>query len=70
MERWADLFHRILLVTDGDLKSKTAVDWHLKVKDIEYNVGLAKKLLHHSQHAKHQLNLYSHSYDTADFRVS
>ena len=24
------------------LTSKTAVNWHLKVKDIEYNVGLTK----------------------------
>ena len=24
------------------LKSKTAVNWHLKVEDIEYNVGLTK----------------------------
>ena len=30
------LFHRILPV----LTSKTAVNWHLKVKDIECNVGL------------------------------
>ena len=37
------------------LTSKTAVNWYLKVKDIEYNVGLTKDL-HHSQHAKNQLN--------------
>ena len=36
------LFHRILLATAGGLTSTTSVDWHLKVKDIEYNVGLTK----------------------------
>ena len=49
------LFHRILPATARGLTSKTAVNWHLKVKDIEYNVGLTKDL-HHSQHAKNQLN--------------
>ena len=37
------------------LTSTTAVEQHLKVKDIEYNDGL-KKLLHQSQHAENQLN--------------
>ena len=36
------LFHRILPATVRGLTSKTAVNWHLKVKDIEYNVGLTK----------------------------
>ena len=36
------LFHRILPATTMGLTSKTAVNWHLKVKDIEYNVGLTK----------------------------
>ena len=36
------LFHRILPATAMGLTSKTAVNWHLKVKDIEYNVGLTK----------------------------
>ena len=36
------LFHRILPATARGLASKTAVNWHLKVKDIEYNVGLTK----------------------------
>ena len=36
------LFHRILPATAMGLRSKTAVKWHLKVKDIEYNVGLTK----------------------------
>ena len=29
------LFHRILLATARGLASTTAVEWHLKVKDIE-----------------------------------
>ena len=29
---------------------------HLKVKDIEQDINLTKKLLHHYQHAKNQLN--------------
>ena len=36
------LFHRILPTTAMDLTSKTAVNWHLRVKDIEYNAGLTK----------------------------
>ena len=36
------LFHRILPTTAMGLTSKTAVNSHLKVKDIEYNVGLTK----------------------------
>ena len=36
------LFHRILPATARGLTSKTAVNWHLKVKDVEYNVGLTK----------------------------
>ena len=36
------LFHGILPATAWALASKTAVNWHLKVKDIEYNVGLSK----------------------------
>ena len=36
------LFHRILPATTGGLTSKTAVNWLLKVKDIEYNVCLTK----------------------------
>ena len=48
------LFHRILPAIAGGL---TAVNWHFNVNDIEYNVGLNQKLLHHSQHAKNKLNL-------------
>ena len=41
------LFHRILPTTAGRLTSasavnKTAVDWHLKVKHVEYNVVSTK----------------------------
>ena len=36
------LFHSILPATARGLTSKTAVNWHLKVKNIEYNVGLTK----------------------------
>ena len=48
------LFHRILPAIAGGL---TAVNWHFNVNDIEYNVGLNQKLLHHSQQAKNKLNL-------------
>ena len=36
------LFLGILPATTRGLASKTAINWHLKVKDIEYNVGLNK----------------------------
>ena len=36
------LFQRIIPATPMGLTSKTAVNWHLKVKDIEYNVDLTK----------------------------
>ena len=36
------LFHRTIPATAGSQTSAPAVDWHLKVKDIEYNVGLIK----------------------------
>ena len=36
------LFHRILPATVRGLTSKAAVNWYLKIKDIEYNVDLAK----------------------------
>ena len=36
------LFHRILPATAMGLTSKIAINWHLKVKDKEYNVGLTK----------------------------
>ena len=45
MPEWKDgqtLFHTILPATVGALRSTIAVDWHLKVKDIEYDVGLTK----------------------------
>ena len=34
------LFHGIRLATARGLASKAAINWHLKVKNIEYNVGL------------------------------
>ena len=36
------LFHGILPATARDLASKTAINWHLKVKDIKYDVGLTQ----------------------------
>ena len=36
------LFHRILPATARGLTSQTTVNWHLKFKDIEYNVGFTK----------------------------
>ena len=36
------LFHGILPTTARGLASKIAINWHLKVKDIEFNVGLIK----------------------------
>ena len=36
------LFQRILPATAGGLTGTSAVDWHLKVKDIEYDVGLTQ----------------------------
>ena len=43
--RWKDkktLFHKTLSATIEGPTSTTAVDWHLKVKDIEHNVSLTK----------------------------
>ena len=37
------LLHKILLATAQGSTSTTAVDWHLKVKDIEYDVSVTKK---------------------------
>ena len=36
------LFHRILPATTRGLPNTTAIDWHLKVKDVEYDAGLTK----------------------------
>ena len=36
------LFHGILPSTARGLASKTAINWHLKVKDTEHNNGLTK----------------------------
>ena len=37
-----NIFDRTLLATARVPTRRTAVDWHLKVKDIEYNFGLTK----------------------------
>ena len=55
------LFHRIFPATARGLTSTTAVDWHLKVKDIEVQWWHNQKLLHHYQHSSNQLNAYIHS---------
>ena len=36
------LFYRTILATAGGPTSATAVDWHLKIKDRQYNVCLTK----------------------------
>ena len=36
------LFHGILPATARGLASKTAIKWHVKIKDIEYTIGLTK----------------------------
>ena len=36
------LFHSIIPATTIGLTSKTAENWHLKLKDMECNVGLTK----------------------------
>ena len=61
------LFHRILPVTAGGLTSTFAVDWHLKVKDIEKVANLTKNYCITVRMQNNQLNSYTHS---ADFRVS
>ena len=54
------LFYRILPATTSGLTSKTAVNWHLKVKDIEHDAGKTystyQKIMYHSQHTKNKLN--------------
>ena len=36
------LFHRTISATAGGPTSTTPVDWHLKVKGIEFDVGLTR----------------------------
>ena len=36
------LFHGILPATARGLASKTGIKWYLKIRDIEYTVGLTK----------------------------
>ena len=40
--RTEGLFQRTLLATAGCPTSTTAADWRLRIKDIEYDVGLTK----------------------------
>ena len=47
------LFHRNFPTTAKGLTSTTGVDWHFRVKNKKFDVGLTKN---HSQHAKNQLN--------------
>ena len=62
------LFHRILPATAGGLTTTTAIESHLKVEDIEYNVCLEPKIIaSQSAWKTNQLNSYTQS---ADFRVS
>ena len=42
MEGQTGLFYRTLLARARRTTSTIAIDWHLKDKDIEYNVGLTK----------------------------
>ena len=44
-------YFKTILATTGVPTGATAVDWHLKVKDI-VRCWSNKKLLHHSQHTK------------------
>ena len=46
------LFHRTLLTTAGGPTSTTAVDWHLKVKDIKQDVGQPKLIASQSAYTK------------------
>ena len=42
-QRWTDpILYGTLTATARGLASKTAINWHLKVKDIVYNAGLTK----------------------------
>ena len=54
------LFHGILQATPESLTITTAVYWHLKVR-YRARCWSNKKLMHHSHHAKNQLNSYIHS---------
>ena len=74
VRRQGSLFHGILPATSRGLASKTAIYWHLKVKDMEYNIGLTKnyciavsmhktssihKLIQQSL-GSHELNYHAH----------
>ena len=59
------LFHRTLPAAASGPTNTTAVDWHLKVKDIKCNVGLTKNYCLTVSMQKNQLNSKTHSLDTA-----
>ena len=64
-EGWTDLISYDPSSYSQGATSTTAVDWHLRVKNKKSDEN--KKILHHSQHAKNQLNPQTFS---VDFRVS
>ena len=56
------LFHGILPATTRGLASKTEINWHLKVKDVEYNVGLLPNIIASQSSCKklaQSINLFS-----------
>ena len=55
-ERTDRPFYRTLPISAGDPKSATAVNWHLKVKDRDYDVGLTKCYCIKVSMQKNQLN--------------
>ena len=64
MARWKNgqtLFHRILPATAEGLTSTTAIDWHLKVKDIDYNVFLTQNIVSQSTCKKSAQFIHSFS---------
>ena len=64
------LFHRTISTSSEDPTQTTAVDWHLKVKDIQYDVGQTKNCcitvsmqkisLIHKVLVSHELNVHTH----------
>ena len=61
------LFYRTLLATAGGATCTTAVYWYLKLKDIEYDVGLIKNYCITVSMQKSAQFIKS---DGADFRAS
>ena len=61
--QWKDgqtLFHRTIPATTRDPTSTTSIDGHLKVKDIDYDVGLTKiiALRPACKKSVHSINLF------------